>query len=602
MRKIFLISLIVIFSGQIMAQYENADAVYKKLVKEYTLNPDGTWNYHEEKELELLTHFSFHRLYGETFIVYNPEYQDLDIDYTYTIMRDGKRVEAPDNAFNKVLPRGAANAPAYSHLREMVVTHTGLEVGAVIHLGYTINNSENYFPVFMGREVIGENSPVEEMELRVIVPGTKELTHKTFNIRTAPEVTREKGKTVYTWEFKNLEASAHEAYQSVVFQPLVLFSTGKDLHRTYDKIVNQEAFKMQAGSQSMEKVKELTADAGELQAMINIQEFVVDRIAEYHVDLQEAAYKVATPDQVWNSNGGTKLEKSILMAAMLRQANINANVVAVIPDKYFDREMGNLLVFEDFLVQVNPKEYGQYYLSATGHKMENLKYTLAGKQLLIMNAAIESLRTFSEAPYDNNIAFECEMTMLEDSSLSGQLESQMQYHFSHYLKFIDDSAHVKKLVSGINMKDYEIKKATEGKLQFQAAFEMKKAFEGKSGYLFFQLPEPAGELPERYLSKLPSERKTNLVLPFPAEYSYEYKLQAAEGYQGIIDKKEISIENEAGSLLIQIRQKGKDVIVKRELHIPERIIEVKNYGAFRELMMNWFDEKYKKIVLEKSTL
>jgi Domain of Unknown Function with PDB structure (DUF3857) len=242
MKKNILFIVLLVFSLQLVAQDNNADATYQKLVKEYRLNADGSWDFHLEKELTLLTHFAFHSLYGETFIVYNPDFQELEIDHAFTIMADGKKVVTPKNAFNKVLPRGATHASAYNKLREMVVTHTGLEVGTSIHLAYTLKNNADFYPVFMGHENVGERSPIKEFILRVIVPFGKELTHKTYNIRTAPEITKEKMNTVYTWKFVNVKANSHDAFLAASLQPQVLFSESKRLQKTYDKFINQEAF------------------------------------------------------------------------------------------------------------------------------------------------------------------------------------------------------------------------------------------------------------------------------------------------------------------------------------------------------------------------
>ena len=153
-----------------IAQTEKADAEYQSILKEYTLHEDGSIDFHYSKQLKLLSHYAFHRLYGETFIITNTDFQTLKINEAYTIMADGKKVVTPDNAFNEVLPRFANNAPAYNHIRELVVTHTGLEVGAVIHLDYTIHSEKGYFPALMFDEVLIESSPVQELVVKVNLP------------------------------------------------------------------------------------------------------------------------------------------------------------------------------------------------------------------------------------------------------------------------------------------------------------------------------------------------------------------------------------------------------------------------------------------------
>ena len=138
------LTFLFLIVNPLFSQTPGYDAEYQKLVKEYILQKDGSWDFHYRKEIKLLTHYSFHRLFGETFIVYNPLYQQLKINEAFTVMADGKKVIVPQNAFNGVLPGFAANIPAYNHLREMVVTHTGTEVGSVITLDYTIHSAGNF--------------------------------------------------------------------------------------------------------------------------------------------------------------------------------------------------------------------------------------------------------------------------------------------------------------------------------------------------------------------------------------------------------------------------------------------------------------------------
>ena len=128
MKKI-IISAFAIFAVT-AAVAQNSDATLNSVTETYTLNSDGSIDYDYFKSLTYNTQFAFNSLFGETFIVYNPEFQTLKINECYTIQSDGTRIDAPANAFNEVLPSAAANSSAYNGLREMVVTHTGLETGA----------------------------------------------------------------------------------------------------------------------------------------------------------------------------------------------------------------------------------------------------------------------------------------------------------------------------------------------------------------------------------------------------------------------------------------------------------------------------------------
>ena len=116
------------------AAASDADAMYIEILEEYTLLEDGGVVQRHEHRLEYLTPFAFSRILGETFILYNPEHQSLEIESAVTVTPDGAEVEPTPNSFNEILPSFCADAPNYMHLREMVVTHLGLDVGAVTHV------------------------------------------------------------------------------------------------------------------------------------------------------------------------------------------------------------------------------------------------------------------------------------------------------------------------------------------------------------------------------------------------------------------------------------------------------------------------------------
>jgi len=223
MKNIIILALIFVISFASSQEFRS-DAVFEKIVKEYTLHIDGSIEFHYYKKLKLNTHFSFNRLYGETFIIYNPNNQTLTINKAE---KDGNVVKSPDNAFNEVLPRFARDAPYYNHLREMVVTHTGLEVGAVIELDYTLISHADYFPGLMGNEIITESSPVSEEEIIIRIPKGMELNYKVYNIRTGPQIIESDESSIYLFKFNGIKENSHERNQPKhnTHLPRLVFST-----------------------------------------------------------------------------------------------------------------------------------------------------------------------------------------------------------------------------------------------------------------------------------------------------------------------------------------------------------------------------------------
>jgi len=583
---------------------ENRDAIYLKLVKEYTLNPDGSFSYTCEKQMKLLTHFAFHSLYGETFIIYNTGYQELNINHAYTIMANGKKVVTPENAFNNVLPGFANHAPAYNQLREMVVTHTGLEVGAVIYLSYTLHNNPGFFPAFMGEEIIGEPSPVNELVIRVRVPEGQELHQKTWNIRTAPEITNDRNTTVYTWTFKNLKAIPHEKNMDENALPRIIFSTAKDLHRVYDAFVNQESVRMTGSKQINSLVKEITAGSkNDLETMLKIQDYMVNNIANWYIPLKYIGFKIRPATEIIASNGGTVPEKVLLMCVLLKEAGINAIPVMVFPEKYFDRETGCLLPVEDYLVQVNPREKKQFYLSACSISEQNLSFGLAGKIMLQIDAAIESLRTFKVENQESIIELESGIVIENAEKYNGSLSLLVENYANPFLKLFQDPDYAKGLTdnyaSKANILNYTISSSGNEKSVISYEIEGKKAFSEQEGYYFLEFPEVKNNIYSQGYGHLASMRETAMKLKAPVREKYTYSVVIPDELRFVNPEQEIKIENQAGKVIINYKIKGNVLLAERELHIPSGLITIDKYNDFRSLMLLWYNSNYRQAVIGK---
>jgi hypothetical protein len=596
--------LIILFPFIGISQEEKADAVYDKLTREFVLNEDGTMEYHYYKELKILTHFAFHRLFGETFIIYDPTYQELIINEAYTIMADGKRVDAPENAFNEVLPRFARDIPAFSPLREMVVTHTGLEVGAVIVLDYTITTRDPFIPYMMGYETIGENVPVKEMKIAVEVPVDVALHHKMLNLRTGPEIQEMGSSKRYTWSYGYRKANSMESYQDPDLTPRLIFSTAKDMGHAYFSLVDQPAFRHQLGPELSKKVEEVIDEGkDDVGKMLALQDVVLNEMNTANIPFEYTGYKLRTPAEAWQAANATPLEKAVMLSDMLVEAGINALPVAIIPDIEYDRTMGCLLCFEKFLVQVNPREKGRFYLSVDRKNDQNLIYDLEGSTALQLDGAIESLRTFNEQAESNDdaIRLEGEMVLTSPELMTGEIIMGLKGVNHPYLKVSRNQDAVKSLLSGglpsSSVTSYEISKLTEGDCQVDFSVEIKDPLQETGGYYFLDLPALSIGIAQHNLAGMSDNRETPLKLPVDIDEEYSFTIQLKEGWQMITPANKIKIENEAGMLEIEVTQKKDKLVIGKSIRV-DRDISIQQYPDLLDLVRTWSDERYNRLMLE----
>lgn len=316
-----------------------SEAEFRKLSKTYTLRADGSQELRVQKELTLFTHAAMNGLYGETFIVYDPEFQELTIHESYTRQKDGTVIKTPSNALVEVLPSYAANAPAYNHLKEMVVVHTGLELGATIYLDYSIVSKAGYLPELDVCCPVKELSPVKEFIFRLNVPAGKSVRYELLNASAKPVIAQGNGMKSFIWTLKDVAPRPY-AYpsgrgnlglvQAVAsgMMPVFVASTWPG----YTEAVKYLQKQFAVGNTSVVegKVAELTQGLeGNPQAMRNaIANYMAGlyQLGHCNVSLQDAGYRLRPASEVITSAYGTQAELVNLDVTLQRAAGLEAEV------------------------------------------------------------------------------------------------------------------------------------------------------------------------------------------------------------------------------------------------------------------------------------
>lgn len=595
--KKFITSLVLLlfFSSpsKINAQEENYDAVYLSLTKEYILNPDGTIDFRYAKALKLQNYRSINRLYGETFVIYNPDYQDLVIDQAYTIMADGKKVITPNNAFNEILPHFAAHAPAFNKLREMVITHTGLEVGATIFLDYRIHSNKNFSPVFMGTTMLAEEQPVKSMTVVIRVPENQPVFFHLFNASLKPTETSENGFRIYTWTMNDIPAMESEKLQPppADIYPSLIFSTAGNYKPLVDFFTNQEAFRYQtnsimdgfvAGPESENQKKAEKAFA--------IQESVVKEINLFDVPEELTGYRLRTPVEVWNGNGGTVAEKALLLSALLKKAGIPANPALLFPASQFDAKTGNLSTIEEWTVRTEIPSLGIVFLSVKQVNAYDMQALEPGGIFMVLNED----KTFQlVTPEKNQAALSLKGVFVIDTAmnLSGDLSGTLSGPAIPFLALARNEDKLKNYLRGAiesaKLSAISFSGLTKGETSFTCTLSKPGALKKDSDMYYFGVPCFSNGINNWDNSQLTAQRPIPVQLPSPVKESYNITVSVPEDLKLFSGPQEIRIDNKAGSFLFLVKEKGNVIQIHKELVIDKRDIETKDYPALKELMDNW---------------
>lgn len=315
-----------------ISTFAASEAEFGKLSKAWTLNADGSQEFRCNKELTLFTHTAMNGTYGETFIVYNPAFQELKIHSAYTKQKDGSIVKAPDNAFVEVLPRMAANAPAFNHLKEMVVIHTGLELGATIYLDYSIITRPGYYAELDIADLPAETSPIKELKLSISLPEGKPLHFQLYGSAAKASEAKKEGMRTLSWTLRNVPALPRASFMPQNKNGILQLAVSTYASPKEALAVLNERFKAAVDFEARAFAEYITEKATSSTEKLQIvRNHVVKNLGNCAVGLDNTGYTVRDADIVLRSAYGTPAEKSRLLCSMLNAVGIPSELVAIYP-------------------------------------------------------------------------------------------------------------------------------------------------------------------------------------------------------------------------------------------------------------------------------
>lgn len=546
------------------------EAEFKKLIKSWTLNTDGSQEFHYNMELTIYSYLAMRSLYGESFIQYNPEYQTLKINSSFTKQKDGTIVKTPDNAFVEVLPRSAADAPAYNHLKEMVVVHTGLELGATIYLDYTITTKAGYLPGLDIFEPIQQASPIKEYSLSVTVPVDKDLSYSLANPQVMAKVNVEEGMRTISWKLKNVKPASLAPMQRIEsgdmqYLACSTFETNKEaLNYLFGQFDRPESMPLISLAETLTEGK--NTDTEKLQA---IHSFIVNDFAHSRLSLSETGYHIRPAEDVIRSAYGTDAELINLLYGLLSAAKIETKVCAAYPVK--DPQECSILKAVRLFIQA--KADGQTYLLTSGSsKMSEIGWTAD-------YCDIRDLKTGEEVdltPCSPNLSYDVTMK-LSDNEVVSNIKTIIPVAFISYSDPIAFTILAKDKDATISQKED----------MFTVHHKSTDKVESVSGYYLLRLPNyPTGVAHQPYAS-FNSTRDCNLFLPYAPNETYTYTIEVPANMELSTPTAEKNISNAAGNCLLSIKQTGNKVEVSRSLKINSNLIKRADYPAFHALMAAW---------------
>jgi hypothetical protein len=586
MKRLFVFFIILLSACALLISLPATDARFLKIEISYHLQNDGSWDMEYRHQARLDTYYAVTRALGETFIIYNPDFQKLEILKSETTMADGRKVASPANAFNEVLPFAAHGFSDFANLREMVVTHTGLERGALVDLHYRIHTKAGFLPAFSGRSY----------RLTIMVPADQVLRTRVFGLKAEAEVSGTETEKRTTFTLANLRPDVHEPLAGDAAAPFIVFSTAANWEQATALSAGDTAFPALLG-EKIEKLKVQYPSRPDLLAAL--QQAAASEVQNCDLGLEMVGWQPRPIERVAASNYGTSLEKALLLQSMLQKAGITAELLAVAAGRDFAEEVPAAQQIGDFWLKVADEDQVSY-LDPCHEQNEFSPYRCQG--FAAFNLGRKELEKLPATNWEQNGVEISGKVVLDPAGAAGTLAVTARGVFNRYGEAVENSG---KFIEGLLKKIFPVEKAEVKKLLLLSRREIRveATFSGKwlkeAGAGFFSLD--ACRLPglsENMVQQV--KRESPLVLDAPFKVSLDLDLQPSVGLVLEYGTPDVQVKNEAGYFSRSLRlEKNDHIRFMQNCGIEKMPLAPELYPLLRELFRAYFTPDFW-LVLKKS--
>lgn len=516
------------------------DATLNNVKEHYTLRPDGSIRRDYAKSMTYHTHSSFNNLFGETFVVYNPEFQKLEIKECQTTQKDGKIIKAPANAFNEVLPSEAAGSSDYNGLREMVITHTGLEPGCTVDLAYSVIGTPGGTPTLdIDRVIPVQGADIKEYTIVVDVP---EGTPVNWSV-TGSDVKPAINGSTYTWTFRDIPAASGDRFAPASQAgPRLAVTTASSLDEALRPLTaeTRDICRLPA---SVTEGKDNPAAKAEA-----IHEFIVNRIAKSRISPELTGGNVRQCARVLETAYATEAEAALAMGRLMRAEGIDAETVVIYPKNIPARSIDNI---SHYLVMAGDKFYSP---------MTSDAYPAA------LRADRDDIVTLGGATVDVD-----PVTIKINASMSMTVSGDS-------LTAVTDSA----TITG-----------------YDASYVFGKPVITRNGrFDILTLPTASEGVDSWHMDALASDRTDDFEIYAPIDETVTYVITLADGTKSLTPDCDETIFNAAGAATYSVRNTPGKVTLTRTISLPRSIIPAAQYPDLRKLLVDWYTPTRRRIVLQ----
>jgi Domain of Unknown Function with PDB structure (DUF3858)/Domain of Unknown Function with PDB structure (DUF3857) len=576
-------------------QHPDEDGLVVQQTDRWTLAADGKLERHHEVALKMLTSYLTRHDHFDPLVDWNDARATMRVDQARTYMVDGTVVDAAANSLVPNTDAAFNHAVPYVYMRQMVVAHVGVEHGATSITAYTIDDRAPSGVPLWGVVELPGIVPILDHWITVEVPEGTDLHHCGVFCELTPETETKDGLTSYTFHRSGVPTAhldeASHGHQGVA---RMAFSTAADWAAVRTFLEGRVEPALSADPAVQSKVDEVI-DSATLtpEKVALIHAFVVDGVQAVHWPAADFDYAARPAADVLDSSVGHELDKSVLLAAMLRQAGIPAVVTLVSSDRVIAADVPAPGQLDQVWVraQVGDKEV---FLHPDASCNKRNKTDLAGRWVLPLDgAATEPVQRPGLQGSRNRATLRAEVTIEggdHQLQISGSADVDLGLSYNPVVTFDRGSDGTGKLAGrvagsfgGAHADSHVVARQTCELTALRTEFSGGTVDVPLHGLVRLSLPRVPGALSGAALQTYRNTRTMPLQLPGPLTERVELVLDLPDGYELAYAPEPVALANAAGSVRRTVEIEDGTLTVTTVLLLDTDLVSPAEYLQLRAL-------------------
>jgi hypothetical protein len=529
---------------------------------------------------------------GDPHLAFNNTHQVLEIKTSRTTTPEGKVLDTQANGFNLITPFPLAKAPFFTDGRQMVVTHVGLDLGAVTELHYTVKDTGPWRPFLFGEEPLAGHRPIREKVLRVSVPEGVELTSQVLGGEALHTEEARDGLVAHTWKVTEVPLFHTEAATSaeLSFLPRVVYSTAKSWEEAAGAFFTKARQAKVVDEALVAKAGEIVSgEESDWRKLAKLHAFVHDRIQNVDWPSENCPEAPRNASEIYRSRYGLPIEKTVLLAGFLDALELKSDLLFVSRGPVIATGVPSMSQFPIPVLEVQVEDRTLWVDPGRGLEGDAERDYLGRSAIRWRDGKAEIFTVDAASGTKNSEEIRGQLALDEKRSWTGEITVELAGVYSPHTKLLltgktpDDCTRdiVKSVLTGFSVDSCTVVELSP--LKSIVSARVSRQPDEKDTLVVLTLGNPEGSLAAGLEGLFRQSRDLPLLLSHPGSEILRLEVTLPEEMGTIVLPPEGEEACGASRAYRKVSSENGKISIERGLEIGETLVTPEDYPSLRKI-------------------